>query len=121
MEFRSNQAIFLQIADYICDQILSGKFPVGERIVSTRELAIELSVNPNTAMRAYEHLQQQGIIFNRRGMGFFVDDTALDKIREMRRQRFYEQDLPDFIKKIKQLGLDYEVVMKSFTVLLRQK
>ena len=117
MEFNNKQAIFLQIADYVCDQIISGKLPTGEKIFSIRELAVALAVNPTTVMRAYEHLQQQDVIFNKRGVGYFVDDAAPDKIREIRRQRFYAHDVPEFVKKIKQLGLDYDVVMKSFVLL----
>ena len=112
MDFKDKQAIYLQIADYACDQILTGKWPAGDKIVSIRELAVKLAVNPNTVMRTYEHLQQQGVIFNRRGVGYFVDETAQDKIREIRQKRFFSQDLPEFIKKMKQLGIDFETVTK---------
>ena len=105
MEFKSKQAIYLQIADYVCDQILSGKWPAGEKIISIRDLAIQLAVNLNTVSRAYERLQQQEVIFIKRGMGHFVDESAPDKIREIRRQRFFEQDLPEFIKKVELLGI----------------
>ena len=114
MEFKSKQAIYLQIADYVCDQILSGKWPAGEKIISIRDLAIQLAVNLNTVSRAYERLQQQEVIFIKRGMGHFVDESAPEKIREIRRQRFFEQDLPEFIKKVQMLGIDFEVVTKSF-------
>ena len=115
MEFKDKQAIYLQIADYVCDQILAGKFPAGEKIISIRELAVNLAVNPNTVMRTYEHLQQQSIIFNKRGVGYFVDETAPDKIREIRKQRFFAQDLPEFIKKINQLGINIEELMKNIS------
>ena len=114
MEFKSKQAIYLQIADYVCDQILSGKWAVGEKIISIRDLAIKLEVNLNTVSRAYERLQQQDVIFIKRGMGHFVEETAPDKIREMRRQRFFEQDLPEFIKKVRMLEIDFKILIKSF-------
>ena len=110
MEFKNRQAIYLQIADYICDHILSGQWPAGEKIISIRDLAIKLAVNPGTVSRTYEYLQQQGIIFIKRGMGHFVDETAPDKIREIRRKRFFEQDLPEFIKKIQLLGINFDMV-----------
>ena len=113
MEFKDKQAIYLQIADYVCDHILTGKFPAGEKIISIRELAVHLAVNPNTVMRTYEYLQQQSVIFNRRGVGYFVDEAAPDKIREIRRQRFFAQDLPEFIKKMQQLGLDFETIREG--------
>jgi DNA-binding transcriptional regulator YhcF (GntR family) len=114
MEFKNKQAIYLQIADYICDQILTGKWPAGEKIISIRELAIELEVNPNTVLRTCEYLQQQDVIFNKRGIGYFVNKTAPDKIREIRRQKFFAQDLPEFIKKIQLLEINFELVTKSF-------
>jgi DNA-binding transcriptional regulator YhcF (GntR family) len=116
VEFKDKQAIYLQIADYVCDQILTGKWPAGDKIISIRELAVKLEVNPNTVMRTYEYLQQQGVIFNKRGIGHFVDETAPDKIREIRRQRFFDQELPEFIKKIRMLGIDFELVTKSLSL-----
>ena len=115
MEFKDKQAIYLQIADYVCDHILTGKWPAGDKIVSIRELAVNLAVNPNTVMRAYEYLQQQEVIFNRRGIGYFVADTAPEKIREIRRQRFFAQDLPEFINKIRMLGIDTEMLIKHLS------
>lgn len=105
MEFKEKQAIYLQIADYVCDQIITKKWRASEKIVSIRELAVNLAVNPNTVLRTYEHLQQQGVIFNKRGIGYFVNETAPEKIREIRRQRFFAYDLPEFIKKMEQLGI----------------
>ena len=114
MEFKNKQAIYLQIADYVCDQILSGKWSAGEKIISIRDLAIKLEVNLNTVSRAYERLQQQDVIFIKRGMGHFVDETAPDKIREIRRQNFFAQDLPEFVKKVQMLGISFDMVTESF-------
>jgi DNA-binding transcriptional regulator YhcF (GntR family) len=114
MEFKNKQAIYLQIADYMCDQMLTGRWPTGEKIISIRELAVVLQVNPNTMLRSYEYLQQQGVIFTKRGIGYFVDETAPDKIRDMRRQRFFEQTLPEFIKTMRMLGIRFEEIEKNF-------
>jgi DNA-binding transcriptional regulator YhcF (GntR family) len=78
MQFRETVSIYLQIADYICERILLREWKVDERIPSVRELAMQLEVNPNTVMRTYEFLQQQNIIYNQRGIGYFV---AADAIR----------------------------------------
>ncbi len=114
VDFKDKQAIYLQIADYVCDHILTGKWPAGEKIISIRELAVNLEVNPNTVMRTYEYLQQQGVIFNKRGIGYFVDETAPEKIREIRRQRFFEQELPDFFKTMNMLGIDFKEIEKKY-------
>jgi len=113
MEFTNKRAaIYLQIADYAYDHILTGKWKAGEKIISIRELAIELQVSPNTVLRAYEYLQQKDVIVNRRGVGYFIDEKAPEKIREIRKKRFFENDLPEFVKKVKLLGIDFKMVVK---------
>jgi len=72
MEFNKNQAIYLQIAEVICENILSLNWKVSEKISSVREFAAMMEVNPNTVMRTYTYLQDKGIIYNKRGIGFFV-------------------------------------------------
>ena len=73
MQFNtSREAIYLQIVDFVCEKILLGEYQPEEKLPSVRELAIQLEVNPNTVMRAYEVLKQQQIIHDRRGTGFFL-------------------------------------------------
>ena len=88
MIFRDNLSIYQQIAERICDEILDNKFPPGERIPSIREYAALVEVNANTVVRSYEWLQQQEIIFNKRGIGYYVSPDGKHRIKEMRRKRF---------------------------------
>lgn len=120
MEFREKQAIYLQIADWVCDQILTGKWPPEEKILSVRDLGIRLEVNPNTVMRAYEFLQQQNIIFNKRGIGFFVAENAKETILQIRKKRFFETELPDFFKTIKMLGIGMDEITEHYKNHLQQ-
>jgi DNA-binding transcriptional regulator YhcF (GntR family) len=71
MEFRDNPAIYIQIAEYVCEQILLKKWKLDDKIISIRELAVTIEVNPNTVQRAYDFLQQKNIITNKRGIGLF--------------------------------------------------
>lgn len=105
MEFKSSKGIFQQIADNICDRILSGELPEGDKVPSVREQAATLGVNHNTIMRTYMELQRDEIISNKRGVGYFVADNALQKIRDMRKQEFFEQVLPEFIHQIELLKI----------------
>ncbi|GGM82287.1 GntR family transcriptional regulator [Dyadobacter beijingensis] len=100
MEFKDKQAIYLQIADYICEQILLGKWPPGERIPSVRDLAAMMEVNPNTVMRTYDFLQNKEIIFNKRGIGYSADEQANTKILAYRKERFLTNDLPEVFKNL---------------------
>ena len=62
MDFNGHKPIYLQIYDHVCERILNGEFRNGDRVMSVRELGVELGVNPNTVMRAFERLQMKEII-----------------------------------------------------------
>ena len=106
MEFDSNKPIWLQIYNTICEQILSGNFPPGGRIPSVREYGAEIGVNPNTVMRTYEKLTGEGIIFNKRGIGYFVVEDAATTIKTAQRKAFMENEVPAFIRRMKLLGIE---------------
>jgi GntR family transcriptional regulator len=106
MEFREKQAIYLQIAEYVFEEILLKKWQDGDKILSIRDLAIALEVNPNTVQRTYDFLSQQGIIANRRGMGFFVEPDAEAKIIAFRREQFLKNELPNFFRNLYLLKID---------------
>ena len=113
MEFKETQAIYVQIGDYICENILTGKWEPGVRIPSVREMGVNLEVNPNTVMRTYDFLQNQGVIFNKRGIGYYVSDDAPQKIRVYRKAIFMEHDMPQFLKNLLLLGMSIEDVMAA--------
>ncbi|QHS61007.1 GntR family transcriptional regulator [Chitinophaga agri] len=108
MEFNETQAIYLQIADYMCEQVLLEKWKQEDRIPSVRDLAVQLEVNPNTVMRTYEYLQQYEIIYNKRGIGYFVAAGALKKIKQMKKERFMANELPQFFRNIYLLDLELD-------------
>ena len=77
MDFNeSNKAIYLQIADVICDKVLEGTLRPADRVPSVREYAATVMVNVNTVMRTYDYLSTMGVIYNKRGVGYFVADDA---------------------------------------------
>ena len=114
MEFKETQAIYLQIGDYVCDQILLGRWKEGERIPSVRELGIELEVNPNTAVRTYDFLQNREILFNKRGMGYFAASDAVQKIIQYRKKQFLEQDLPVVFRNMILLGMSFNELENKY-------
>ena len=109
MQFSEDKPIWRQIYELIAMRILSGEWREMERIVSVGELAAEVGVNPNTVMRSYEKLDGDGIIFNRRGIGFFVAEGAKEHIRGLERQKFMSEELPKLRERLELLGLDIEV------------
>ena len=110
MQFKENQTIYLQIAERISDEILLGHYASGARIPSVREYAALVEVNANTVMRSYEFLQTQGIIFNKRGIGFFVSPDAKIKIREYRRNEFLKNELPRFFMQLYTLHIPMDEI-----------
>lgn len=105
MDFSNHQAIYLQIADYVCDAILAHKWHTEEKIPSVREMAFSIEVNANTVARAYTYLQDQEIIYNKRGLGFYVSQDALALTTQLKRNQFITHELPRMFKYIHQLGI----------------
>ena len=120
MQFRESQAIYLQIADYVCEKILLKEWPPGERIPSVRELAIQLEVNPNTVMRTYEFLQQQAVIFNQRGIGFFAANDAITQATRYRKELFVEKDLPQVFRSLFLLGMELDELKTGYEKFKKQ-
>ncbi len=106
MDFKSTKGIYLQIVDNLCRQILEGQLKAGDRVASVRDLAADFEVNHNTVMRAYTNLQESGIFDNKRGIGFFVSEKALELIQATEKANFFSQHLPDFLLKVKLLQLN---------------
>ena len=113
MEFKNHKPIFLQIAEHICDEILSGRYPEGERLPSVREYAADVEVNVNTVVRSYDWLSQKEIIFNKRGMGYFVSEGAAEIIRKSLRDTFFKETLQELIQQMEKLDIKVEEVEQA--------
>lgn len=119
MKFKeNNKAIYLQIADKLCDNVLTGATLPGARIPSVREYAATLEVNANTVMRSYEYLERLGVIFNRRGIGFFITETAREVITARRRETFIEGEVPYFFHQLSLLGVSPDELKTMFETYL---
>lgn len=109
MEFDVNRPIYLQLYDTICDQVLSGALVPDGRIPSVREYGAQLGVNPNTIMRAYEKLTTDGIIYNKRGLGFFISQDAREKVLEYKKTEFVNETVPKIRRQLQLLGFGPEI------------
>ena len=122
MKFKeNNRAIYLQIADGICDRVISGEFTEGERIPSVREYAATLQVNANTVMRSYDHLSGQGVIFNKRGIGYFIEDDARARITVLRNEAFFNGEMQDFFRRVSLMGISPEDLYKHYVKYLEEE
>ena len=114
MNFKESRAIYLQIADRICDDILLGQYEEEWRIPSVREYASIVEVNANTVMRSYEYLQSQEVIYNKRGIGFFVASGAKALIHSFRKELFLKEEVDGFFRQLYTLGISIKEVEKMY-------
>ena len=114
MDFNQHKPIYLQIVEQIEDKILSGALKSDERIDSVREMATALGVNPNTVMRSYEFLERGEVIYNKRGVGFFISTEAREKIKFSRKKNFLENEIPTLFAKMNLLEVDIEEVVNLY-------
>ena len=105
MLFNGKKAIYLQIADMICDQILLGELEEEGRVPSVRETAAQVEVNSNTVMRSYDWLQSQQIIYTKRGLGFYVNPGAKQTIHQIRKEEFVQESVPEIVRTMQTLGI----------------
>ena len=108
MNFKESKPIYLQIADRICDEILQGRYAEGDRLPSVRDYAATVEVNPNTAMRSYDFLQSRAVVRIQRGIGYFVEQEAAGRIRAFRRETFMNEELYDFFRQARSIGITPE-------------
>ena len=114
MNFKNQKAIYMQIADHVIENILAQNINGGDRMQSVREMAESVQVNPNTVMRSYSYLQDEGLIFNKRGIGYFIADDALNRTQDMKKSNFIQNALPEFFRQMDLLGIDFEELQKLY-------
>ena len=114
MEFNQPKGIYQQIADQVSDRIAVGEWNAGERIPSVREMAVNLGVNPNTVARSYQSLLDDGIIENRRGIGYFVGKEARERIMDELKKAFIEEEVPRLFEMMEKIGMDIQELVALF-------
>jgi DNA-binding transcriptional regulator YhcF (GntR family) len=114
MEFNDNRPIYLQIADLVMEKIVAGEWGEADRIPSVRETAASVEVNPNTVVHAYSYLQEQGIIYNRRGIGYHVAPEGDRKAREVKRRNFIRQVLPEVFRTMRTLDMGMDELQRFY-------
>ena len=115
MQFNnSSQAIYLQIADYVCEKVLLKEWMAEDKIPSVRELAVQLEVNNNTVARTYEFLKQQDIIYDKRGIGYFISANGPKNAMDYRKHEFTEKEMPAVFRIMHMLGIEMDDLKARF-------
>ncbi|EAC6122774.1 GntR family transcriptional regulator [Listeria monocytogenes] len=109
MKFDDSKPIYKQIVHYIHTEIVTGIHKAGDKLLSVRELATKLEVNPTTIQRAYAELEEAGIIFTVRGTGKYLTE-------DRRRMEQLENDIAkqlteNFISEMSKLGINKEKII----------
>ena len=114
MEFDSKQPIYLQIAEKMIENILEEKWTGEDKVPSVRELAMEVEVNPNTIMRTYSFLQEANIIYNKRGIGYFVSPEAFSIVKEIKKEEFINEELPHVFRTMELLDMGIDDIEEQY-------
>lgn len=113
MNINSNieKPIFIQIAEQLEDSIFIGIYSEGTKIPSTNEISTLLNINPHTVLKGMNLLVDEKIIYKKRGLGMFVKEGAVEKIRQKRQGQFYEHFIASLIKEANKLDMTKEEII----------
>lgn len=106
-----DKPIFIQIAEQLEDSIFTGVFPEETKIPSTNEISALLNINPHTVLKGMNMLVDEEIIYKKRGLGMFVKDGAVEKIRQKRQGQFYNQYIATLIEEASKLKMTKEEII----------
>lgn len=121
MNFLNANAIYLQIGEYVCENILTKKWSEGDKIPSIRDLAVTIEVNPNTVLRSYNYLQEKEIIQNQRGIGYFVAANGFEKTKGHMTDVFVNSELPRMFKSMDLLQFTLDDLRPHYDIYLRSR
>lgn len=102
----SLKPIFIQIADWVEDEIIRCNIKEGDQVPSTNQFAAQFQINPATAGKGINLLVEEGILYKKRGIGMFVTEGALQKIQTKRRERFVDEYIMVLLEEAKKLGIE---------------
>jgi len=114
MTFSNDKPIYIQMADRLMDEILADTYKDDDRIPSVREYSVLLEVNTNTAVKAYDELARANIIYNKRGLGYFVTPGAKKQILKERKRLFMKEQLPELFRQMKLLGITIDDIIAAY-------
>lgn len=109
-----NRPIYIRLADRICDMILSHEYHAMDKIPSIRDYAVAQQVNPATAARAFEMLERNGVIFNKRGLGSFISPDAEEIIKKMRLKNLLGEESKLFFQRLLLLDVSPEQLCQMY-------
>lgn len=111
MEYKANVPIYVQVINDIKKQIVCGQIALGEKLPSTRELAVKYQVNPNTAVRVYNEMELEGVCFTKRGLGTFVTEDK--EMYESMKAEMAQVRIEEYVSEMRELGYTKESMIRA--------
>lgn len=109
--FDGPEPIYVQIADHLRAQVLSGELREEEQVMSTTQFATTFRINPATAAKAFSGLVDEGVLYKRRGVGMFVAPGAHARLLADHRAAYVAQVLDPALDRAEMLGIPMETVL----------
>ncbi len=109
----NKQPVYLKLFETIAHAMLDGKYKDGDLLPSVRAFANEQGANPLTVAKAYQLFQERGLVTVKRGVGLFVADGAVQKLKADERQNFINNIWPDIDKHMRRIGVSAADLVKS--------
>jgi len=105
INFDDERPIFIQIAEGLEDAILSGAFEEESQIPSITEISVNYRINPATALKGINILVDEGIVYKKRGIGMFVATGAVEKLKQKRKEQFYDNFIKKLVEEARRLNI----------------
>ena len=115
LNLKSSKPIYIQIAEGIEEDILNNILKEGEKAYSQYQVASEYEINPATAAKGIKKLEQENILYKKRGLGMFISEGARKVIMDKRKEKFISEILIEMIKEGKKIGLEKDDILKIIT------
>ena len=112
MVFDDRSPIYLQIADGIKNDVLSGALKEDDQVMSTNQYAAFYRINPATAAKGFAQLVEEGVLYKKRGIGMFVSPDARERLRAERRQRFFTEVVDPMLAEAKRVGIEVDEIIR---------
>jgi GntR family transcriptional regulator len=110
--FDDRSPIYLQIADGIKNDVLSGVLEEDQQVMSTNQYAAFYRINPATAAKGFAQLVDEGVLYKKRGIGMFVSPHAREKLRSERRERFFTEVVDPMLAEAKRVGIEIDEIVR---------
>jgi GntR family transcriptional regulator len=119
--WNNQQPIYRQLHDKMVSLILQGVYPEGSPLPSVRQVSADFQINHLTVAKAYQELVDLGVVEAKRGMGMYVLPGAQEKLHTLEKEKFLQQELPNVITRMHQLGISKTELINSIHRILQEE